>query len=140
MPDIDYYTTGDGRKGIEGGRAAFAFACVEECISEQDIADKNYNSYVKKIPAMIKNHGLGQTLGFMFSKKKPEYDLLLTQFRQYLAVRKVLPADAIDTIQLVREIVNLEAFEYRRVTRQILSLVNWLKRFAEGRLGDNEDV
>lgn len=135
MLDIEHYKNGVGRKGIEQGRAAFAFACVEECIGGQGIVDNNYSSYVKKIPAMIKNHGLGQTLGFMFSKKGNEYHLLLTQFRQYLAVRKVLPADAIDSIQLVREIVNLEAFEYRRVTREILSLVNWMKRFAEGRLG-----
>ena len=135
MPDIDYYTTGDGRKGIEGGRAAFAFACVDECISEQGIAEKNYGSHVKKIPAMIKNHGLGQTLGFMFSKKKPEYDLLLRQFGQYLMARKLLQGEDIDSVQLVRAVVNLEAFEYRYVTREILSLVNWLKRFAEGRLG-----
>lgn len=137
MPDINLHRSEAERKGIEQGRAAFAFACIDEV---QD-THKKYASYVKRIPAMIKNHGLGQTLGFMFSKKKAgnEYDLLLRQFRQYLVVRKVLPADA-NSIQLVQEIVNLEAFEYRRVTGEILSLVNWLKRFAEGRLGDNEDV
>lgn len=135
MPDIDYYTTGDGRKGIEQGRAAFAFACVEDCISEQDSDDKNYNSYVKKIPAMIKNHGLGQTLGFMFSKKKPEYDLLLKHFGQYLVARRIFQEEDIDSVKLVQAIVKLDAFEYRHVTKEILSLVNWLKRFAEGRLG-----
>lgn len=137
MPDINLLRSEAGRQGIEQGRAAFAFACIDEVEDTQE----KYASYVKKIPAMIKNHGLGQTLGFMFSKKKlgNEYELLLTQFGQYLVVRKVLPADAIDSVQFVRAVVNLKAFEYRYVTREILSLVYWLKRFAEGRLGGDQN-
>lgn len=137
MPYIVHYQTGAGRKGIEQGRAAFAFACVEECIGEQGIVDKNYSSYVKNIPVMIKNHGLGQTLGFMFSKKKPEYDLLLKHFGQYLVARRIFQEEDIDSVKLVQAIVKLDAFEYRHVTKEILSLVNWLKRFAEGRLGED---
>jgi CRISPR-associated protein Cmr5 len=138
MPNINLYKSEAGRKGIEQGRAAFAFACIEEV---QDV-HKKYSSYVKKIPTMIKNHGLGQTLGFMFSKKQKEdeYRLLLKQFGEYLATREILREDAIDSVQLIRDIVNLQAFEYRRLTGEILSLVNWLKRFDEGQLGANENV
>jgi len=135
MPDI--MDSLSDVKGIEGNRAAFAY----ECVAEVKKNPKNYSSYVKKMPAQIKSNGLGQTLGFMFSKKKTgskpdnEYDHLLRQLRQYLIFCELLPREINNSEKFLESIVKMEAFDYRYATTEVLSLLNWLRRFAEGLLG-----
>ena len=129
MPDIMDRLS--GVKGIEGNRAAFAYECVAEVKTDPG----NYSSYVKKMPAYIKTNGLGQTLGFMFSKKGKEYDHLLRQLRQYLIFCELLPREINNPEKFLESIVKMEAFDYRYATTEVLSLLNWLRRFAEGILG-----
>ena len=136
MPDPNCYGDNSTIRGIEGGRAAFAF----DCIDEVDSANKsNYTSYVKKIPALIKKHGLGQTLGFMFSKEKngDAYYMLLEHLHQYLICRDLLGSNVDGHDDFIKTVVRMEQHEYLRATKETLNLFNWLRRFAEGKLGDD---
>ena len=53
-------------RGIEQGRAAFAYDCVNEIAqsAEEDLK-KKYKSGAKKLPVLIKTNGLGQSLAFI---------------------------------------------------------------------------
>ena len=57
------------RTGIEQGRASLhlkRFLIMEEGRSEEQ---KNYKSYLKRLPALIQTNGLGQALVFYYSEK-----------------------------------------------------------------------
>lgn len=117
-------------KGIEQGRAAFAYKCVKEVLEkfDQDVRGK-YKSYAKKLPSMIKANGLGQAFAFVKSKSKGEkaYGILYDQTSDWLR-QKQLRGDG----ELIEQIVNLPSEEYRQWTAEVLSLFNWLRRFADG--------
>lgn len=58
--------------GIEQGRAAFAYNCVNE-VKNYVNKNKEYKAYVRKIPMMIKTNGLGATFAYVQSKMKYDY-------------------------------------------------------------------
>jgi CRISPR-associated protein Cmr5 len=58
--------------GIEQGRASFAYECANGIAKQQKEKSKlakEYKSYAKKIPMLIKTNGLGATFAFVLSKK-----------------------------------------------------------------------
>ena len=95
-------------------------------IDEKFYKDDNYKSYVKKVPMMVLNNGLGATFAFVYSKKKDgnAYELIDKQ------VLKWFELDGKE--DLVKWIINQESQEYRATTNEVLALFNWLKRFADG--------
>ena len=53
------------RATIENDRAAYAYDLVANFVQQSSPdSQKEYRAYVKKLPAMIKTNGLGQTLAF----------------------------------------------------------------------------
>jgi CRISPR-associated protein Cmr5 len=127
-------------------RSQYAFKSVKEVIEKfPNIKDKktkklvpskqqkDYKSYVKKIPMMILNNGLGATFAFVYSRRDVDaYNLIYNQTNEWL--KKDDKNDLIDWI------INLESSEYRAVTNEVLALFNWLKRFADGMIeGEDND-
>lgn len=125
------------RQTVENGRAAFAFKKVKTMV-EQHAHDerflKEYRSYIKKMPAMVQVNGLGQTLAFYYSKngayKQIYHDLavwvsasmegLINQYRQE------------GNQEFIEILVNMPSGDYRLVTMEILAILNWMRRFADG--------
>jgi len=103
---------------------------------------KNYRSYVKKIPTMILSNGLGQTLAFIKSKseKGNAYKLIYEQLTEYMrspyTTRMQMPEDKKD---LVEWVISCDSEKYRYITQEILAFLNWLKRFAEGLIEEEEE-
>jgi CRISPR-associated protein Cmr5 len=103
---------------------------------------KNYRSYVKKIPTMILSNGLGQTLAFIKSKSKKEnaYKLIYEQLTEYMRspypTRIQMPEDKKELIDWV---ISCDSEKYRYITQEILAFLNWLKRFAEGLIEEEEE-
>lgn len=127
---------------LEKGRAEFAYKCVKEAVENLDEKKKKeYRSYVRKIPQMILSNGLGQTLAFVYSKKKNgnAYDLIYRQITDYLksnsTARINMPADK---NELIGWVISLNSPEYRHATEEILSFLKWVKRFAEGMIEETE--
>ncbi len=100
--------------------------------------DGKYKSYVKKLPAMIQNNGLGATFAFILSKKaannKPKnaYDLIYKQMSEYLQ-------EDTKTADLAKHVISQNSQEYRALTKKVLSLLAWLKRFADGLIEDEPE-
>jgi CRISPR-associated protein Cmr5 len=151
---------------LEKGRAEFAYRCAEEGkkiirktqIDGEWYEDDKYKSYVKKLPSMILSNGLGQTLAFVVSKRQKQkqekgqklepgdeknpknaYDLIYKQLTEYMksdhTARIKMPKEKND---LVEWVISCNSSTYRYITQEILAFLNWLKRFAEGLIEEEE--
>ncbi len=111
---------------LENNRAKFAFEMVQAVSDKKD----EYKSWSKKIPVLIKTNGLGQTLAFMKSRDKQETNLMLEQIQRWLVRKNELT----EQDDLIKKITEIDSSIYRRWTREIIALFNWVRRFAEGYL------
>lgn len=120
-------------KNIAQRRADYAYSCA---LDGSKITKKSeYKSYVKKIPMLIKSNGLSATFAFMHSKKGT-YSVISDQCKEWLNHYSVLDNQLSGNVDLSQKIVQLNSTEYRSVTNEIMALFNWLRRFAEGLIGD----
>ena len=118
-------------KDLEKKRATFAYSCVVDA-NNHDKINKEYKSYVKKIPMMILNNGLGATFAFVYSKKKSgnAYELIDTQTKRWFKID--------EKEDLIKSIIEQNSSEYRATTNEILALFSWLKRFSDGMIEEEE--
>lgn len=142
------------RKGLGQGRerARAAWGWVDQVekryplegskrgdVESNERGRKRYGTLARKLPGMIQTSGLGQTLAFLFSKgsgepNKPEH-LLFTQLAGHLR-ENFSQFPAANPMQLV---IDLSPTDYRSATREAFAVAEWLKRFAEGRLGTEDE-
>jgi CRISPR-associated protein Cmr5 len=107
---------------------------------------KRYGTLARKLPSYLQVNGLGQTMAFLYSKSKEGAEsggaeqMLCRQLGTYL--REVLGL-AVDQAALAGEImrfvIDCEPDEYRRASREAMGVSQWLKRFAEGSFGTEQD-
>ncbi|MCS7149669.1 MAG: type III-B CRISPR module-associated protein Cmr5 [Caldimicrobium sp.] len=128
---------------LEKGRAEFAYECVKQAITALDNKkQKEYRSYVRKLPQMILSNGLGQTLAFVYAKKEGgnAYDIIYKQLTDYLksdvSSRIKMPNNQNELIEWV---ISLNSYEYRYVTEELLALFMWIRKFAEGMIKVEEE-
>lgn len=116
-------------KNLEIERAKFAYGKVREVGQNKD-----YKSYVKKLPQMILNNGLGNAMAFIKSKSNGNssssaaYKKLYSHIEDYLEEKGFLQQGE----DLMSVIVNMDSKTYLLCTKEVLAYVKWLKRFAEG--------
>lgn len=136
-------STEDGaiRVGIENGRARYAFETVSgfvEANYQKEKIIKEYRSCVKKLPAMIQVNGLGQTLAFCFSKG----DQYLELYQQIHGWLKQKQPDLLDRyrenrdMKFVHIVVSMNSNDYRIISNEVLALLDWMRRFADGMIRD----
>ena len=102
---------------------------------------KEYKSYAKKIPMLIKINGLGSTFAFIKSKGGT-YDLIYQQVTEWLKQEpNQLISDKLRKGEdLEAVIISLNSPEYRALTIEVLAFFNWLRRFADGLIeGDDKN-
>jgi len=130
-------TNNSNIKGIEQGRAKFAYECAEK--GKDSKKPKEYKSYSKKIPMYIKTNGLGSTFAFIKSKGGT-YDLIYQQVTEWLKDEpKQLISDRLKNGEdLEAVIISLNSPEYRALTIEVLAFFNWLRRFADGLIEGDE--
>jgi CRISPR-associated protein Cmr5 len=129
---------------IEQGRAKFAYEKVQEIKGYAEAKRKEYKSYAKKLPMMIKTNGLGPALAF--ANSKDAYKLIFSHISSWI---KENPRTAQDpnfkelredkNKDLVAFVIKCDSDVYKMVTLEILAFLNWLRRFAEG-LGEEQDA
>ena len=122
-------------KGLEQARASFAFQCANSVSKKTGKKPKEYKSYAKKLPMMIKTNGLGAALAFAFSKGKDgnAWEILYNDVKSWLQqVQKKFLLGNHASNELVEAVIKLESPHYRAVTVEVLAFLNWLRRFAEG--------
>lgn len=123
---------------LEQGRAEFAYKCA----LDGSKADYNveYKQYVKKVPMMIKNNGLGASMAFLFSKQSGNskqnqaYKLIYKQLTDWQS----RTSDFDKSQGLEKFIISRRSEEYRLYTMEFIAFLTWLRRFADGLIGGEE--
>lgn len=126
----------NGTRGIEQGRAKFAYDSVNEVAqnSNEDLK-KKYKSGAKKLPVLIKTNGLGQTLAFI-NNRDAGNDKLYDTIGKWLINKQLIEANQ----DLVNTVINKPSSEYRQITTETLALLNWVRRFVDSLMkGVEED-
>jgi CRISPR-associated protein Cmr5 len=122
-------------RNIGKERAEDAYKNVEKVVKENGKSSKTsneYKAYVKKIPTMIQTNGLNATLAFLYSKKKT-YEIVYNQIDDFLRKQYKNDNEIDNDRELVEKILTLNSSaKYKKITIDVLSLLGWLKRFAEG--------
>ena len=117
-------------RGIEQGRAAFAYDCVKKIAQNTDEdLKKKYKSGAKKLPVLIKTNGLGQTLAFI-NKRDDGNTKLYDMISEWLSHKQLIELS--EKSELVDAIISKPSNEYRRITTETLTLLNWVRRFVDG--------
>ena len=121
---------------LESGRAEFAYKCAEAGKDK-----KEYKSYVKKLPMLIKTNGLASALSFYFANsasngkvdKDKTYGLVYNQIEQWLKKdTKQLLKEDFEQDKLAKKLLELDSNTYRAVTVEVMAFLTWLRRFADG--------
>lgn len=126
----------DSIRGIEQGRAKFAYDSVNEVAqnSNEDLK-KKYKSGAKKLPVLIKTNGLGQTLAFI-NNRDAGNDKLYDTIGEWLINKQLIEANQ----DIVNTVINKPSNEYRQITTETLALLNWVRRFVDSLMkGVEED-
>ncbi|NMC59256.1 MAG: type III-B CRISPR module-associated protein Cmr5 [Candidatus Methanofastidiosa archaeon] len=123
--------------GLERGRAKFAYDCALDGSARSK--KKEYKSYVKKIPMLIKTNGLGSTFAFIKSKSTNDenkagyaYYLIYKQTKEWLKKDDKSLVNLNENDDLLEKIISLDSPSYRSVTNEVLAFFKWVSRFAEG--------
>jgi CRISPR-associated protein Cmr5 len=125
------------RTTLEQGRAAFAYEAAVE--GEKLSKNTEYKAYVKKLPMLIKTNGLGAAISFAFAKgskngvaqKDKAWGLIYSQIEDWLKNNWEL-SEFNQGERLMENLLKMESYEYRATTIEVLALLNWMRRFAEG--------
>ncbi|MFA6808277.1 MAG: type III-B CRISPR module-associated protein Cmr5 [Eubacteriales bacterium] len=131
----------DIRVGIENGRARYAFEAVSRFVEKNIKNEKNiteYRAYIKKLPAMIQVNGLGQTLAFCFAKGD-QYKLIYQQIYDWIKQKQPMLLDNYkknSDMKFVEIVVSMNSNDYRIISNEVLALLNWMRRFADGMIRD----
>ena len=144
--------------GTEQERAKWAWDKVDEVAprpgtgGRSGAVEKRYGTLARKLPSYLQVSGVGQTLAFLYAKGKGEGatgttgagakgdGVLLRHLRErvlmVLANGGAVKAEPRDVMQVV---LQLDPDQYRLETAELAAAATWLKRFAEGRLGEEEE-
>jgi CRISPR-associated protein Cmr5 len=102
-----------------------------ELVTQVKEKEKEYNSWVKKVPVLILTNGLGQTLAFLKSKSDREKELLYAHLSAWLMPEMSWSPPAQQKNDLLERLIHESSANYRRATIEALAFLNWLKRFAD---------
>lgn len=96
-------------------------------------AQEEYKSWAKKLSPMILTNGLAQTLAFLRSRGRKEFDFLYKHIAEELQNSEVIKWKSKNR-DLLERILDEESAIYRCATVQALSFSQWIARFADALL------
>ena len=129
-------------RSLEQERAKYAWDCIQEVKKESEKEgdeklQKDYKSYVRRASTLIQANGLPNALAFYYNRlKKGEkaYELLYNHIAQWSILKKLTKNK--DPLQWIRE--EASSVEIFKATKEVIALLNWMKRFAEAELKGEE--
>ena len=132
------------KNSLEQGRAAFAYECATKGSGLGK--RKEYKSYAKKLPMLIKVNGVGAAIAFVFAKGSkngtPNVDdpwgLIYIQLEQWIK-KDNKGLIAFDNNKLAQALIETDSYTYRHVTIELLAFLSWLKRFSEALIDGEAD-
>lgn len=110
-------------------RAKFAFDEVKKILAHQS----KFRSLARSFPTLVQVNGLTAAVAFLYAKGKGEHQILY----EILSKRLCVLGD--EKIELIDMISNMGSNELRFATTEVMALLVWIKRFAEGMFEADEE-
>ncbi len=117
-------------RDLDRCRAKAAWKAVQEIAA----TDKEYGSLARKMPTLIQVNGLAQTLAFLKAKNKEHHQKMFEHLSAWVCQQLGFQSN------LLESVLRMDSQLYRRATAESLAFLQWLKRFAEAKLGVNENA
>jgi CRISPR-associated protein Cmr5 len=124
----------NNRTSLEQGRAKFAYECAEKGIK----IGKEYKSFDRKLPMLIKTNGLGAALAFAKNKDDASKKIYGHIYEWLKTDNKLGIFKKEEEEDLVAVVISQDSSNYRALTIETLAFLAWLKRFAEGLIADDK--
>lgn len=119
-------------------RAEYALAKVTSISLEAKEKEK-FMKFSAAAPSMILQNGFGQALAFWVSKKKNEHMIMFNIVREWLSykhedVQNEFVRETESPREFFEEISKLDQKNYLMAQKESLSMLEWVKRFANSGL------
>lgn len=110
-------------------RSEYALREILKIIDE--IKDKKgFASFASSVPSMILQNGFGQTLAFLYSKDSDKHLKILNITKKWLEQEGFIDKTN-DVKEMILNISNLSQGKYLAAQKETLSLLEWVKRYAQ---------
>jgi CRISPR-associated protein Cmr5 len=131
-------------KNIDQERAKYAYGKVKDMVENCSDLKEKYSAKAVNFPAMILTNGLLQALLFLFSNENADdksYHMLLSHVRGWFADSsatelRLYTCSAPTNEAFVAHVLGVDASTLRLIASETIFVANWLKRFAEGMVGE----
>jgi CRISPR-associated protein Cmr5 len=123
-------------RSLEQERAKYAWECIQEVKKESKELQEKYTSYVKKATTLIQANGLSSVLAFYYNRwKKNEkaYEFIYKHITNWSQLKKLTKGDLLQWI--INDASSIEVF---KASKEVIALLNWIRRFAEAELKGEE--
>lgn len=119
-------------KTTDQKRAGIVFKHVMEIKAKKDDAElaEKYGSLALAAPTLIRTAGLVQALAFYEAKGKEHHLTLITNWTRELKYLDVILEDKNNLLEYVAS-DSCGLVEYMRLSREVLALSQWHRRFAQ---------
>ncbi len=135
-------------KRADRERAKYAFMCVKDL--NDGVKKSEYKSYVKSFPMMILQNGFGNAIAFAYSKSKDKkgehtsWAWVLWHLRCWLegdtdSSNGLNSFDNKIKTFIENRILKTDSSTYRKLEKEAVALLNWLRRFAEGMIVEKDN-
>jgi len=115
-------------RSLEQVRAKKAWDFINEVKGQN--YQKDYRTYVRRAPTLILSNGLGNTLAFWRAKGGEAYTKLYEHVNRWFKERHPEEEDILTWIMSA----NTSSLEVFKETKEVIFLLNWMRRFAEAEL------
>ncbi len=117
-------------KNMNNERATFAYRQIEKIQYKKS----EFRSLSRRFPTMVHTNGLTVAVAFLFAKKDKnkhinEHTEMYRIISEWLSNKNNHSDDKSD---LMNSIVKMESDTLRLATAEVMALLVWIKRFAEG--------
>lgn len=144
-------------KNINLEVASFAMRCVQDVINDEAIINRSeYKTLVKKMSTLIQKNGFIAAVVFNLSKNKTHHKRVLDNIIKWnikndkinclmdLKKSNIILGEIEKTCNnrdvewYIEQITKLNQANYRLITKEMMNLFGWIKRFADGMIEGEE--
>jgi len=128
------------RQTLEQQRAKYALDVVNEQKGKKSAED--YGRFVRRMPAMILNNGLGQALAFLLADGEAASKSLYDNIQDWLcgSGANSRPRMIYAKQDLIAELMEGSREQYIQAHQETLYLLSWMKKFVDAYLPKSEGI
>ena len=124
-------------------RAKFALDKVMSIYNKKDPKlNEDYSNLCLRLPGMILNNGLGQTLAFLLADAQGDRDRasfkLYEQLSEWVIANRGIYQNSQGKDGLMKALMAGDRSAYIRAQTEVLELLGWMKRFSDAYIGRSE--